>query len=175
MSDGDDRSPPPLLARLLFGGAVGFMAGGNFLDIEGSIEYAESKGVPMADVLVPFASGMATVGAVGVVLWRLPTLAAGAVATFLAGITPTMHDFWTMEGQQREQQQFQFLKNVALFATALSFIQRARSLSSSDDSGGGGDADGPGDDEGGFVDLELADEADAATDADDGTESVSAD
>ena len=172
-----DRTPPPLLSRLLFGGAIGFAAGSNFQNMDEMIEYAESKDIPMADVLVPFASGMATVGAIGVTVWRLPTLAAGAVATFLAGITPTMHDFWNMEGERRQQEQINFVKNVALFAASLAFIQRARSLSSSDDSSGGGNGgNGPdGDDDGGLVEVELNGDETADADDDSGIEAITSD
>lgn len=174
----DDGSAPSRLARLLFGGAIVALAGGNFQDIEGSVEYAKANDVPMADVLVPFASGMATVGALGVVLWRLPTLAAGAVATFLVGITPTMHDFWSVDDEgERERQRLHFLKNVGLLAAALAFVDHARS---SDDGGGGGDADGSDDDAGGALDEAGDALADAEVDLDltddaDGVESVTAD
>lgn len=155
-----DDGTPSRLARLLFGGAVGSMAAQNFLEMEEMIGYAESKNVPMADVLVPFASGMATVGTLGVVLWRLPRLSAGAVATFLAGTTPMMHDFWNVEDEQRRQQeQFHFFKNLGLFAAALTFISHAN-VPSGDSDGGiaadGTDEGGPGD--GIDVDLDLTDD-----------------
>ena len=169
-----DDGTPSRLARLLFGGAVGPMVAQNFLDMEGMIEYAESKDVPMADLLVPFASGMGVFGTLGVVFWRLPRLSAGAVATFLAGITPTMHDFWNVEDEERRQQeQFHFFKNLGLLAAALAFISHANAPSESDDSGGGDAPDDPDDDDqGGAVDLDLTDDATAV---DDGGEPVTAD
>lgn len=116
---------PPILARLLFGGTLGALAYNNFRELEGMIAYAESKDVPAADRLVPFASGMLAFGAIAIVLWRVPRLAAGAVATFLAGVTPLMHDFWTMEGEQRETEQFHFMKNVALIGAAIALLDRS--------------------------------------------------
>jgi putative oxidoreductase len=53
---------------------------------------------------------------------RAKTLAAGAIATFFLGVTPGMHDFWNMDDDQREGQQIHFLKNLALFGAALSFL-----------------------------------------------------
>lgn len=116
---------PSLLGRLLFGGGLAALAYGNFQEIEGMIGYADSKGVPEADRLVPFASGMLAFGSLSIVLWRVPRLAAGAVASFLIGVTPLMHDFWNLEGEERATEQTNFLQNVALLGAALAFIGRS--------------------------------------------------
>ena len=49
-------------------------------------------------------------------------LAAVAIAAFFVGVTPTMHDFWNMEEDQREQQLIHFLKNIVMLAGALVFL-----------------------------------------------------
>ncbi|MFC7222823.1 MULTISPECIES: DoxX family protein [Halalkalicoccus] len=113
---------PSLLGRLLFGGGLAALAYGNFQELDAMIGYAESKNVPQAGRLVPFASGMLAFGSLAVVLWRAPRLAAGAIASFLVGVTPLMHDFWNMEGEQRATEQTNFLQNVALLGAALAFI-----------------------------------------------------
>lgn len=116
---------PSLLGRLLFGGSLAALAYNNFQEIEGMIGYAESKAVPRADQLVPFASGMLAFGSLAVVFWRIPRLAAGAIAGFLVGVTPLMHDFWNMEGEQRATEQTNFLQNLALLGAALAFLGQA--------------------------------------------------
>ena len=129
MSDDDtDRrataSPTFRLARLLFGGLLAFMALDNLQNLEERIGYADAKGVPEPERAVPAATGSLLFGGIGIALWKLPTLAAAAVATFLAGVTPTMHDFWNEEEPQQEQ--IQFLKNAALFGSALAFLKIGR-------------------------------------------------
>ncbi|WP_101295503.1 DoxX family protein [Halegenticoccus soli] len=114
-----------LLARLLFGGVLAFMGLNHFLNPESMIGYAESKGVPNASLAVPFSGGMLVFGGLGIALWRLPTLAAGAVATFFVGVTPKMHDFWNYEGEEKQDQQIQFMKNLGLLGGALAFLVRA--------------------------------------------------
>ncbi|WP_224270118.1 DoxX family membrane protein [Haloprofundus salinisoli] len=117
---------PFLLGRLLFGATLGFMAATNFQNLEEMVGYAESKGVPNAEKLVPFASGMAVFGGAGIALWRLPVLAAGAAAAFLAGVTPAIHDFWNLdEDEGRQDQQIHFMKNLALFGAAIGYLVRA--------------------------------------------------
>lgn len=121
------RNPPSLLGRLIFGGVLAYLAIENFRNIEDQIGYAEAKGIPEADKLVPLASGTLAFGSIGIILWRFPTLAAGAVAAFMAGTTPTMHDFWAADDpQERQVEQYQFLKNVAMFGAAVAFLRRAR-------------------------------------------------
>jgi putative oxidoreductase len=112
------------LARTVFGGVLAFMALDNFRDMEGSIGYADAKGVPEADKLVPFSSGMLLFGSIAIVLGRVPRLAAGAIAAFFVGVTPQMHDFWNMEDDQREQEVIHFLKNIAMLGGALVFLAR---------------------------------------------------
>jgi uncharacterized membrane protein YphA (DoxX/SURF4 family) len=123
---GGGRNTPSLLGRLLFAAGVGTLAADTFRNLDGQVAYAESKGVPNAETMVPFAGGMLAFGSLGVALWRLPTLAAGAVATFLAGVTPMMHDYWNADEENRDSERIAFLKNVSLLGAALVFLRRAR-------------------------------------------------
>lgn len=113
------------LARALFGGVLAFLALDNFRNLDGRVQYAESKGAPSPDLTVPFASGALFFGGLGIAFWKLPTLAAGAVLTFFAGVTPEMHDFWKVEGEEQQQQLIHFLKNTALFGAGLAFLRIA--------------------------------------------------
>lgn len=117
---------PSALGRLLFAIGVGTLAVDAFRDLEGQIAYAESKDIPNAEVFVPFTSGMLGFGSLGIALWRLPTLSAGAIATFLAGVTPVMHDYWNADEQERSSQKIAFMKNLSLFGAALVFLREAR-------------------------------------------------
>ncbi|SFK98983.1 Uncharacterized membrane protein YphA, DoxX/SURF4 family [Halogranum rubrum] len=115
-----------LLARLLFAIPLGFTAFNHWKDMEGTIGYAEAMGVPNADKLVPFSVGMLSFGSIGIALWRLPTLAAGAVATFLVGVTPQMHRFWEADEDQKQSERTHFVKNAAMLGGALAFLIKAR-------------------------------------------------
>ena len=126
-ADEGGRNAPPLIARLLYGGVLIFTGLNHFRNTESMAGYAESKGVPMADLAVPFTGGMLISGGLGIALWRFPMLAAGAAATFFVGATPTMHDFWNADEEEKQSQMNNFLKNTALFAAAISFLDRADS------------------------------------------------
>lgn len=111
-----------LLSRVLFALVIGYLALGNLLDLESSVGYAKSKGAPLASVTVPLGSLGLIAGALAVFAGIYPALGALAVIVFLVPITVIMHDFWIMEGQDRQNEQIHFLKNVGLIGAALVFL-----------------------------------------------------
>ncbi len=123
---GGSLMAPSLLGRLLYGGVLAYTATENLRELEGRIEYADAKDVPLPDILVPAASGMLLLGSVGVMLWRAPRLAAAAIVAWFLGITPTMHDFWNHENGDRQSEQIQFLKNTAMLGAAIMLLTQAR-------------------------------------------------
>ncbi|WP_248910299.1 DoxX family protein [Halocatena marina] len=80
--------------RFLYRGVLTYTTTENLRELDGRIEYADAKDVPLSDILVPAASGMLLLGSVGVMLWCAPCLTATVIVVLFFGITPTMHDFW---------------------------------------------------------------------------------
>ena len=124
-SSGTGRNPPSLIGRLLYGGVLIFTGLNHFKDPEGMVGYAEAKGVPMADLAVPFSGGLLVFSGLFLILWRLPRLAAGAVISFLVPSTLLMHDFWAVDEEQKQAEMNNFLKNTALLGAAFAFLKRA--------------------------------------------------
>jgi hypothetical protein len=67
-----------LVARVLFGAVLGYLALGNLLGLRQSIEYARSKGAPLPEVGVPLGSLLLLAGALSLVLGAYPLLATTA-------------------------------------------------------------------------------------------------
>jgi uncharacterized membrane protein YphA (DoxX/SURF4 family) len=111
-----------LAGRALFAAVVGYLALGNLLDLESAVGYAESKGAPLASVTVPLGSLGLIAGALAVLVGVFPAVGAVAVAVFLTPITVVMHDFWTMDGAERQNERIHFLKNVGLIGGSLVFL-----------------------------------------------------
>lgn len=125
-TDSSEDGSPPLVARLLFGSGLVALALRNLTNLEGRIAYADAKGVPRAETLVPAASGLLLGGGLGIGSWKLPRLSAGSVAAFFVGVTPLMHDFWAVDDESRDEELTSFLQNLAVLGAAVAFLDRAR-------------------------------------------------
>ena len=111
-----------LAGRLLFGGLVIYQGINHFLAPDAMAGYAEAKGVPAPKFGVVASGVMLVFGGLGVAAGVYPTVAAGAVATFLVVATPTMHDFWAVPEEQRQSEMTGFLKNLVMLGGALAFL-----------------------------------------------------
>jgi uncharacterized membrane protein YphA (DoxX/SURF4 family) len=116
---------PSRLGRLLYGGILAYMALDGFRHNEKRVEVAAESGVPVPEVLVPFVTGMLFVANRGIVLWKYPRASAGALVVFFVATTPVIHDFWTMEGQERQGNKINFLKNCALLGCSILLLEAA--------------------------------------------------
>jgi uncharacterized membrane protein YphA (DoxX/SURF4 family) len=116
---------PSRLGRVLFGLGLALQASEDFRDMDDTVEYAESAGVPSPEIAAPLASGMMFTAGIGIALWRLPRIATGAAVTFLAVVTTRMHDFWNADEGDRSGERLAFFGNLAMFGAALVFFRRA--------------------------------------------------
>ncbi|MFB6072605.1 MAG: DoxX family protein [Halobacterium sp.] len=108
-----------LAARVLFGGVLAFMGLNHFMQPDQMTQYADYKGLP-APKLAVFGSGAVLVlSGLAVVVGAFPVVGAVALAAFLLVSALTMHDFWAVPEDQKQDEMTQFLKNVALAGGAL--------------------------------------------------------
>ena len=106
-----------LLAGIFFMSAVGNKIP-NFGGVAG---YMASEGVPAPQVLLAGAIAFLIVGSVSIVLGYQARFGAALLLVFLVAATYFFHDFWTFDGEARQQQTIQFMKNASL-AGAMLFI-----------------------------------------------------
>ena len=86
-------------------------------------QYAKSKNVPAPDVAVAASGAALVIGGASLLLGVKPKMGAMAIAGFLAGVSPVMHDFWKQENpEQRQMEMIQFSKNMALLGGTLALI-----------------------------------------------------
>jgi uncharacterized membrane protein YphA (DoxX/SURF4 family) len=124
-ADGTDGGTLARLGRVAFGLGLALQATEDFRDMDDTVEYAESAGVPMPGLAAPFASGMMVVCGLGLAAWRAPRVATGGVVTFLAVVTTTMHDFWNADEDDRSGERLAFFGNLAMFGAALAYLAKA--------------------------------------------------
>ena len=116
--------------RLIFGGYFIYSGIRHFAEQDAMAGYAGAKGVAWPKAAVLGTGAMMLLGGLSVMTGVKPKLGASLVTTFLAGVTPMMHDYWNVEDQgRRATEMVNFTKNVALiggaaFAAALASRRR---------------------------------------------------
>jgi putative oxidoreductase len=114
--------PLVLLGRLFFV-LIFVMAGPNHFRSQ-TIAYAASQGVPLASIAVPVSGFIAILGGLSILLGFRAKLGAWLIALFLVGVTPMLHNFWTVaDPMMRQMQMIMFMKNVSMLGAALLITQ----------------------------------------------------
>lgn len=109
-----------LIGRLLFGGYFFYNGLNHFTMRRMMASYAASKGVPAPDMAVLGSGLLILLGGLSILLGIRPHVGAGLIVIFLLGVTPMMHNFWTVtDPNQRMMEMINFTKNLALLGAAL--------------------------------------------------------
>jgi putative oxidoreductase len=112
-----------LIGRIIFGGYFIYNGINHIRNLEPMSQYAGSKKVPMPKAAVAASGGLILAGGASVLLGVKPKYGAAALIGFLAAVSPTMHDFWSVEDPgQRMMQTINFTKNMALLGAALALM-----------------------------------------------------
>jgi len=115
-------APLVLLGRIFF--ALIFLAAGPKHFASQTIAYAASQGVPLASFAVPFSGVLAILGGLSILIGYRAKLGAWLIILFLAGVTPMLHNFWTVtDPMMRQMQMIMFMKNVSMLGGALLITQ----------------------------------------------------
>jgi uncharacterized membrane protein YphA (DoxX/SURF4 family) len=114
---------PFLIGRIVFGGFFLYNGIHHFLERKSLAQYAEAKKVPLPDLAVTATGVMQAIGGASILLGVKPKLGGLAIAGFLAGVSPMMHNFWSVQDEgQRMNEMINFTKNVALLGAALALM-----------------------------------------------------
>jgi putative oxidoreductase len=112
-----------LLGRTIFGGFFLYSGIHHFQERKSMAQYSSSKNVPAPDLAVMATGAMLIAGGASILLGVKPKWGTLAIMGFLAGVSPIMHDFWKHEDpMQRQHEQVNFLKNLAMLGGALALM-----------------------------------------------------
>jgi len=112
-----------LVGRLVFGGFFLYNGINHLKERKSLAKYAETKNVPMAEAVVASTGVVLLAGGASILLGIKPKLGTAAIAGFLAGVSPVMHNFWNVqEPGQRMNEMINFSKNMALLGSALALM-----------------------------------------------------
>ena len=107
------------LGRALFGGYFLYNGIQHFRNRAMYESYARSKGVPLPSAAVLGSGALILLGGLSLLSGARPQLGASLIGLFLTGVSPKMHDFWSVADEQQRMQEFiNFTKNVALVGGA---------------------------------------------------------
>jgi putative oxidoreductase len=112
-----------LLGRLIFGGFFVYSGLHHFQEKKVLAQYAAAKNVPLPDIAVTASGAMLMLGGASILLGVKPKIGALAIAGFLAGVSPMIHDFWrTEDSQQRQNEMAHFMKNIAMLGGVMALM-----------------------------------------------------
>jgi putative oxidoreductase len=114
---------PFLIGRLIFGGFFLYSGINHLSNRKALAGYAQSKGVPTAELAVSLSAVPLLIGGSSLLLGVNPKLGALAILAFLAAVSPVMHDFWrNQDPNERTNNLVNFMKNAALAGGALALM-----------------------------------------------------
>jgi len=108
-----------LVGRILFGGYFAVSGLNHFMSKDELSGWAEHKGSPMPEIAVYISGLMLVLGGLGILAGAYPAVSLALVGIFLVVVTPWFHNFWDMDGEERQSHQINFMKNAALFGALL--------------------------------------------------------
>jgi uncharacterized membrane protein YphA (DoxX/SURF4 family) len=112
-----------LIGRLMFGGFFLYNGINHLKERKSMGQYAGAKNVPMPEALVAATGVMLIAGGASILLGVKPKAGAAAIAGFLVGVSPVMHNFWSEEDPgKRMNEMIHFSKNLALLGGAMALM-----------------------------------------------------
>lgn len=112
-----------LLGRIVFGGYFVYSGLNHFLAADMMAPYAGAKGVPLPELAVYATGLLILLGGLSIIVGVLPHVGALCIALFLVGVSPMMHNFWTItDPAVRMGEMINFTKNMALLGGVLMLL-----------------------------------------------------
>lgn len=110
-----------MAGRALLGGYFAFAGLNHLMSSEEMAGWIESKGFPAAELVNYFVGGKLLLAGLAVVAGALPAVSWGALTLFVLIASPLFHNFWDMEGEEKQKHMNHFLKNAGLLGGLLLF------------------------------------------------------
>jgi len=111
-----------LVGRIVLGVYYLFNASNHFRNLNMMAGYAGSKGVPAPKLAVAGTGLLLLLGGLSILLGYQPTIGA-ILVIFLVPVAFMMHNFWAVQDPQMKMiETVNFMKNLALAASALMFL-----------------------------------------------------
>lgn len=112
-----------LIGRIILGGFFFNSGIHHFTTLEHSAQYARTKGTPAPKAAVAGTGLLLILGGLSLIFGVLPLVGCILLLIFLVGVSPMMHNFWSVQDpQQKMGEMVNFLKNLALAGALLMIL-----------------------------------------------------
>lgn len=112
-----------LIGRIVLGVYYLFNAFNHFRNLDMMAGYASSKGVPAPKLAVAGTGVLLLLGGLSILLGIQSTIGVILIVVFLVPVAFMMHNFWAVQDPQMKMMEMvNFMKNLALAASALMFL-----------------------------------------------------
>jgi putative oxidoreductase len=108
-----------LLGRICLSAIFLFAGIGKLVNYEGTLQYMASAGITMTPFFLIAAAAVEILGGLSLLLGYKIRFGALMLLLFLIPTTLIFHNFWTLQGADRQAQLVEFLKNLAIFGGLL--------------------------------------------------------
>lgn len=118
------ESVAPAAGRVLLA-LIFFMSGvGKVLDFEGTTGYMAAHGMPAVSLFLIGAIIFELTGGASIILGAYARWGAVLLIIFLIPTTLIFHNFWALEGAERQPQMINFMKNLSILGGLLIIVGR---------------------------------------------------
>lgn len=112
-----------LIGRIILGVYYLFNASNHFFRLGMMSGYAASKGVPAPKLMVLVSGTLLALGGLSILTGFQPLIGVILLVLFFLPVSFVMHNFWAVpDPQMRMMEMTNFIKNMALMASALMFL-----------------------------------------------------
>jgi uncharacterized membrane protein YphA (DoxX/SURF4 family) len=112
-----------LIGRFIVGLFYLYSGLDGFINLNGKIGFAMSKGVPMPQLTVPISAVLLLIAGLAILTGYSVRFGVTALVLFFVPVTFYIHDFWNVQEPMRRMAEWHsFQSNMALMASALMFL-----------------------------------------------------
>lgn len=103
-----------LAGRILISAIFLFSGASKVVGYTGLVAYATAKGLPMAGAGIAIAAVIEILGGLALLTGFQTRIVSWILFLYLIPVSFTFHNFWTMQGMERMDNQVHFMKNLAI-------------------------------------------------------------
>ena len=112
-----------VVGRIFVGGFYITSSFNHFFKRKEMAEYAKFKSVPLPNLAVFLTGLLLLFGGASILFGIYPYIGVALISLFLIPVSLMMHNFWSVQKEQKKIEIVNFMKNMALLGSTLMFLK----------------------------------------------------